>query len=223
MSYWAYVFIIFQCQSDGCSFSSKYGSVVWPNLDRWRSVVSHFRKCCAPHSSFHLGSACVNFSISSFSFTLCNQCALGIIAYAFNEVATPWILFTNFSRKAKILLISAKTMAASILRPCRHEMWGSKAWTDSTDVPPKEHHWSLYIVKTLLVHYVPSSSLNSVLWMLSNVVDRCSVLFHMQCLLPKSWSSICSVILRWTVPIINYKYNVVLDGVAIRLAVTFML
>ena len=56
---WAHMLVIVQCQSDGCSLSSKDGAVVWQSFGQKRQVVSPFWKwwlitAAAPTLSFIL-------------------------------------------------------------------------------------------------------------------------------------------------------------------------
>ena len=72
---WTHVSVTVQCQSDGCSLSSKYGAIVWQSFGQLAAgsltileMAVDDRRC--PHSLIHFGAICVNFIVWSLCFIM---------------------------------------------------------------------------------------------------------------------------------------------------------
>ena len=83
--------IIVQCQSDGCSLSSKNCAVIRKLSHHSGMAVDH--RCCT-HSLVYLGSICIVFIMWFLSATILTEFGLGFLsgnhsfAYSFNEVVS---------------------------------------------------------------------------------------------------------------------------------------
>ena len=72
---WADVFVIVQCQSDGCSLSSKYGTVVWQSFGQVAAgcltiLEMAVDNCRCPHSLVYFGAISEDFVVLSYGFLI---------------------------------------------------------------------------------------------------------------------------------------------------------
>ena len=108
---WTYVSVIVQCQSDGCSLSSKDGAVVWQSFGQLAAgcltileMAVDDRRC--PDSLVHFGAISVNFIMWSLCFTVLIEFSLGFFsgdhsfAHTFNKVVSLGIVIMRSRWKA---------------------------------------------------------------------------------------------------------------------------
>ena len=108
---WTHVSVIVQCQSDGCSLSSKDGAIVWQSFGQLAAgcltileMAVDDRHC--PHSLIHFGAICVNFIMWSLCFMILIEFSLGFFsgdhtfAHSFNEVVSLGIVIVRSWWKA---------------------------------------------------------------------------------------------------------------------------
>ena len=107
---WTHVMVIVQCQSDGCSLSSKYGAIVWQSFGQLAAgcltileMAVDDRRC--PHSLIHFGAICVNFIMWSLCFVILIEFSLGFsgdhtFAHSFNEVVSLGVVIVRSWWKA---------------------------------------------------------------------------------------------------------------------------
>ena len=97
--YCLHVPIIDQCQSDGCTSSSKDGAVIWEFfgqlaascLTLWEMVVDDH---CCPNSLIYIGSVCVGFTMWPLILFESNLCFLSndhTFAHSNNEAVSRWV------------------------------------------------------------------------------------------------------------------------------------
>ena len=109
---WTHVSVIVQCQSDGCSLSSKDGAIVWRSFGQLAAgcltileMAVDDSRC--PHSLIHFGAICVNFIMWSLCFMMLFEFSLGFFsgghrfAHSFNEVMSLRIVIMRSWWKAE--------------------------------------------------------------------------------------------------------------------------
>ena len=103
---WTHISVVVQCQSNGCSLSSKDGAVVWQSFGQLAAgcltilEMTIDDRCC-PHSLVHFGAIGLNFIMWSLCFMILIELSLSFwsgdhtFAYSFNEVVYLWIIIVR--------------------------------------------------------------------------------------------------------------------------------